>query len=132
MTLFDLRTDFQNYLRTQTGNNTTVNIIISTVDYLLRVQVRASASGPSGRLRVPPGCGLLSGLVRRVAFDLPLTEPPGERPPGLRLSSWLRSPHCVLSACSDRPSRILALMSFSTLFSFGKALTGYAPFAAGR
>uniref|UniRef100_A0A803V8T6 Ryanodine receptor 2 n=1 Tax=Ficedula albicollis TaxID=59894 RepID=A0A803V8T6_FICAL len=27
-----------NYLRTQTGNNTTVNIIISTVDYLLRVQ----------------------------------------------------------------------------------------------
>nr|XP_055028049.1 ryanodine receptor 2 [Misgurnus anguillicaudatus] len=31
-------TDFQNYLRTQTGNNTTVNIIISTVDYLLRIQ----------------------------------------------------------------------------------------------
>ncbi|KAL0964499.1 hypothetical protein UPYG_G00324660 [Umbra pygmaea] len=30
--------DFQNYLRTQTGNDTTVNIIISTVDYLLRVQ----------------------------------------------------------------------------------------------
>ncbi|XP_061912384.1 ryanodine receptor 2 isoform X3 [Entelurus aequoreus] len=30
--------DFQDYLRTQTGNNTTVNIIISTVDYLLRVQ----------------------------------------------------------------------------------------------
>ncbi|XP_062257090.1 ryanodine receptor 2 [Platichthys flesus] len=30
--------DFQNYLRTQSGNNTTVNIIISTVDYLLRVQ----------------------------------------------------------------------------------------------
>ncbi|KAF7669099.1 hypothetical protein LDENG_00247690 [Lucifuga dentata] len=30
--------EFQNYLRTQTGNNTTVNIIISTVDYLLRVQ----------------------------------------------------------------------------------------------
>ncbi|KAJ3610589.1 hypothetical protein NHX12_022681 [Muraenolepis orangiensis] len=29
---------FQNYLRTQTGNNTTVNIIISTVDYLLRLQ----------------------------------------------------------------------------------------------
>ncbi|XP_068183975.1 ryanodine receptor 2 isoform X2 [Antennarius striatus] len=29
---------FQNYLRTQTGNNTTVNIIISTVDYLLRIQ----------------------------------------------------------------------------------------------
>ncbi|EMP27125.1 Ryanodine receptor 2 [Chelonia mydas] len=33
-----LSQDFQNYLRTQTGNNTTVNIIISTVDYLLRVQ----------------------------------------------------------------------------------------------
>ncbi|XP_077469715.1 ryanodine receptor 2 [Stigmatopora argus] len=30
--------DFQNYLRTQTGNNTTVNIIISTVDYVLRIQ----------------------------------------------------------------------------------------------
>ncbi|XP_058254474.1 ryanodine receptor 2 isoform X2 [Hemibagrus wyckioides] len=30
--------DFQNYLRSQTGNNTTVNIIISTVDYLLRLQ----------------------------------------------------------------------------------------------
>ncbi|XP_061600533.1 ryanodine receptor 2 isoform X1 [Cololabis saira] len=31
-------TEFQDYLRTQTGNNTTVNIIISSVDYLLRVQ----------------------------------------------------------------------------------------------
>ncbi|KAM4597636.1 ryanodine receptor 2-like, partial [Polymixia lowei] len=30
--------EIQNFLRTQTGNNTTVNIIISTVDYLLRVQ----------------------------------------------------------------------------------------------
>ncbi|XP_072768841.1 ryanodine receptor 2 [Nerophis lumbriciformis] len=30
--------DFQNYLRTQSGNNTTVNMIISTVDYLLRIQ----------------------------------------------------------------------------------------------
>ncbi|XP_064623398.1 ryanodine receptor-like isoform X6 [Lineus longissimus] len=30
--------DFQNYLRTQAGNNTTINIIISTVDYLLRIQ----------------------------------------------------------------------------------------------
>ncbi|KAM9808663.1 ryanodine receptor 2 isoform 4-T4 [Syngnathus typhle] len=30
--------EFQNYLRTQTGNNTTVNMIISTVDYLLRIQ----------------------------------------------------------------------------------------------
>ncbi|KTF88694.1 hypothetical protein cypCar_00013265 [Cyprinus carpio] len=30
--------NFQNFLRTQTGNTTTVNIIISTVDYLLRLQ----------------------------------------------------------------------------------------------
>ncbi|KAM6956587.1 ryanodine receptor 2-like [Aplochiton taeniatus] len=30
--------DFQDCLRTQTGNNTSVNIVISTVDYLLRVQ----------------------------------------------------------------------------------------------
>ncbi|XP_077442696.1 ryanodine receptor 3 [Stigmatopora argus] len=30
--------EFQNFLRTQTGNTTTVNIIISTVDYLLRLQ----------------------------------------------------------------------------------------------
>lgn len=30
--------DWQNYLRTQVGNNTTVNLIISTVDYLLRIQ----------------------------------------------------------------------------------------------
>lgn len=35
-----LISDFQNYLRTQMGNTTTVNIIISTVDYLLRLQVR--------------------------------------------------------------------------------------------
>ncbi len=35
-------TDFQNFLRTQTGNTTTVNIIISTVDYLLRLQVTLS------------------------------------------------------------------------------------------
>lgn len=34
--------DFQNFLRTQMGNTTTVNVIISTVDYLLRLQV----SGP--------------------------------------------------------------------------------------
>lgn len=32
--------DFQNYLRTQTGNTNTINIIICTVDYLLRLQVR--------------------------------------------------------------------------------------------
>lgn len=30
--------EFQNYLRTQAGNTTTVNIIICTVDYLLRLQ----------------------------------------------------------------------------------------------
>ncbi|XP_031437386.1 ryanodine receptor 3 isoform X2 [Clupea harengus] len=30
--------DFQNFLRNQTGNTATVNIIISTVDYLLRLQ----------------------------------------------------------------------------------------------
>ncbi|RWS25891.1 ryanodine receptor-like protein, partial [Leptotrombidium deliense] len=30
--------DFQNYLRTQAGNTTTVNVIIITVDYLLRLQ----------------------------------------------------------------------------------------------
>ena len=30
--------DFQNYLRTQAGNTTTVNVIICTVDYLLRLQ----------------------------------------------------------------------------------------------
>ena len=34
-----LSTDFQNYLRTQAGNTTVVNIIICTVDYLLRLQV---------------------------------------------------------------------------------------------
>lgn len=31
--------DFQNYLRTQTGSTTTINVIICTVDYLLRLQV---------------------------------------------------------------------------------------------
>lgn len=30
--------DFQNYLRTQAGNTTTVNVIINLVDYLLRLQ----------------------------------------------------------------------------------------------
>lgn len=29
---------FQNYLRTQAGNTTTINIIVCTVDYLLRLQ----------------------------------------------------------------------------------------------
>ena len=31
--------DFQNNLRTQAGNTTTVNIVVNTVDYLLRLQV---------------------------------------------------------------------------------------------
>jgi ryanodine receptor 2 len=31
--------EFQNYLRSQTGSNTNVNIIICTVDYLLSLQV---------------------------------------------------------------------------------------------
>ena len=35
--------DFQNFLRTQMGNTTTVNVIISTVDYLLRLQVSGRA-----------------------------------------------------------------------------------------
>lgn len=35
---FLILTEFQNYLRTQAGNNTTVNIVICTVDYLLRLQ----------------------------------------------------------------------------------------------
>ena len=35
-------TDFQNYLRTQAGNTTTVNIITCTVDYLLRLQESVS------------------------------------------------------------------------------------------
>ena len=32
--------DFQNNLRTQAGNTTTVNIVVHTVDYLLRLQVK--------------------------------------------------------------------------------------------
>ena len=30
--------DWQNYLRSQAGNTTTVNLVICTVDYLLRLQ----------------------------------------------------------------------------------------------
>lgn len=30
--------EWQNYLRTQAGNTTTVNVVICTVDYLLRLQ----------------------------------------------------------------------------------------------
>lgn len=33
-----LLTEWQNYLRTQAGNTTTVNVVICTVDYLLRLQ----------------------------------------------------------------------------------------------
>lgn len=36
--------EFQNYLRLQSGNNTNVNIIICTVDYLLSLQVRCEHS----------------------------------------------------------------------------------------
>lgn len=39
LTCYSLCSDFQNYLRTQTGSTTTINIIICTVDYLLRLQV---------------------------------------------------------------------------------------------
>ena len=34
-----LLTEWQDYLRTQAGNTTTVNVVICTVDYLLRLQV---------------------------------------------------------------------------------------------
>lgn len=45
--------DFQNFLRTQTGNTTTVNIIISTVDYLLRLQVSTRRAWLVGSLPSP-------------------------------------------------------------------------------
>lgn len=55
--------DFQNYLRTQTGNNTTVNIIISTVDYLLRLQVPDVFTSPSTHLSDCPAiCDSLSDI----------------------------------------------------------------------
>jgi len=38
LTVIIFYTEFQNYLRTQAGNNTTVNVVICTVDYLLRLQ----------------------------------------------------------------------------------------------
>lgn len=34
----NLISEWQNYLRTQAGNTTTVNVVICTVDYLLRLQ----------------------------------------------------------------------------------------------
>ncbi len=37
---FDCLAEWQNYLRTQAGNTTTVNVVICTVDYLLRLQVK--------------------------------------------------------------------------------------------
>jgi len=41
--------DFQNNLRTQAGNTTTVNIVVHTVDYLLRLQVSVGVAhgGPT-------------------------------------------------------------------------------------
>ena len=36
--LLSVTTDWQNYLRSQAGNTTTVNLVICTVDYLLRLQ----------------------------------------------------------------------------------------------
>lgn len=36
---FFFSVEWQNYLRTQAGNTTTVNVVICTVDYLLRLQV---------------------------------------------------------------------------------------------
>lgn len=47
-----LISDFQNYLRTQMGNTTTVNIIISTVDYLLRLQVRKNQQNGVQHIRL--------------------------------------------------------------------------------
>ena len=38
ITLKYFSVDWQNYLRTQAGNTTTVNVVICTVDYLLRLQ----------------------------------------------------------------------------------------------
>lgn len=35
---YKMRSDFQNYLRAQPSNPTSVNLITSTVDYLLRLQ----------------------------------------------------------------------------------------------
>lgn len=36
--MLSLFSEWQNYLRTQAGNTTTVNVVICTVDYLLRLQ----------------------------------------------------------------------------------------------
>lgn len=36
--------EFQNYLRSQPGSNTNVNLIICTVDYLLSLQVKREMS----------------------------------------------------------------------------------------
>lgn len=75
--------DFQNFLRTQMGNTTTVNVIISTVDYLLRLQV--SGPGMAARLtytsrrerqphRVRVGPGYSSAPIRK-GLSPPCTHP---------------------------------------------------------
>lgn len=57
--------DFQNYLRTQTGNTNTINIIICTVDYLLRLQVRGSPLATPGL--AGEGAAELAGKAPRPA-----------------------------------------------------------------
>lgn len=70
--------DFQNFLRTQMGNTTTVNIIISTVDYLLRLQVKKKTKtkqrinySPPLPLRLTQGatlalCSLYTGSITKI------------------------------------------------------------------
>lgn len=66
--------DFQNYLRTQTGSTTTINVIICTVDYLLRLQVRSFYPGKPrsnvAYIRISPHlllCGHLFSLSRSLS-----------------------------------------------------------------
>ncbi|TWW74756.1 Ryanodine receptor 1 [Takifugu flavidus] len=54
--------DFQNYLRTQIGSTTTINIIICTVDYLLRLQVRAMKEATRSS---PEATGLSVSHIKR-------------------------------------------------------------------
>lgn len=65
VSIFVCKLGFQNYLRTQTGNNTTVNIVISTVDYLLRIQVN-----PQWQVGKP-----LSFIILRYMFETGLYMP---------------------------------------------------------
>ncbi|XP_014749001.1 PREDICTED: ryanodine receptor 1-like, partial [Sturnus vulgaris] len=78
--------DFQNYLRTQTGNTTTINIIICTVDYLLRLQESISDfywyySGKdvideqgkrnfSKAMAVPTPWNVVNGTIARQMVDM--------------------------------------------------------------